>query len=32
VEAENLSALNLYQNAGMRKAVHLNEYAKKISI
>jgi mycothiol synthase len=32
VEAENLNALNLYQNAGMRKAVHLNEYAKKISI
>lgn len=32
VEAENLSALNLYQNAGMRKTVHLDEYAKKVNI
>jgi ribosomal protein S18 acetylase RimI-like enzyme len=31
VESENETAYKLYENAGMRKVVHLNEYSKKIS-
>lgn len=30
VEAENTNALNLYQSAGMVKAVHLDEYSKTV--
>ncbi len=30
VESENETARELYQNAGMREVVHLNEYSKKI--
>jgi len=31
VESENETANKLYQNAGMRKVVHLHEYSKKIT-
>jgi len=31
VEAQNVNALNLYQSAGLRKTVHLDEFSKKIN-
>ena len=32
VEAENTHALDLYQKVGMKKAVHLDEFAKQINV